>query len=67
MADRFQVRQALGGKLACLQPLIDRVAGIAGGGQMVSQEFGLTFDEIGEVLLQRRCDARVQLLAPVAQ
>ena len=67
MADRFEVRQARCGMLAGLQPLIDRALGIAGGGQMMGQEFGLALDEIGEMLLQHCRDSGVQFLPPGAQ
>jgi hypothetical protein len=67
MADGFEMRQALRGILASLQPLIDRAFGIAGGGQMMRQEFGLALDEICEVSLQHRRDAGVQLLSSRAQ
>ena len=55
MADRFEVGKALGGMPAGFQPLIDRALGIAGARQMMGQEFWLALDEIGEILLQRRC------------
>lgn len=67
VADRLEVRQALGGVSAGLKPLIDRAPDIAGGGQMMRQELGLALDEIGEVLLQCRCDPAMQLSAPGAQ
>ena len=67
MADGFEVRQALGGMLAGLEPLIDGVLVVSGSGQMVSQELGLAFDEIGKMLLQRCCDAGVQFLPPSSQ
>ena len=66
MADRLQVSGALGGMPAGLQPLIDRALGIAGRGQVVSQELRLALDEIGEVLLQHRRDVGVQFLPPCA-
>jgi hypothetical protein len=66
MADGLEMRQALGGTLASLQPLIDGALGVAGGGQMMSQEFRLALDEIREMLLQRRRDAGVQFLPPSA-
>ena len=59
--------QALGGMLAGLQPLIDRALGVAGGGQMMGQEFGLALDEIGEILLQHRRDPGMQFLPSSAQ
>ena len=43
-------RRALAGP----QPVIDRAFGIAGGGQMMGQAFGLALDEIGEIRLKRR-------------
>src|SRR5215472_1659795 len=49
MSYRLAMGGALGRILAGLEPLIDRTLRVAGGGQMVSQEFGLTFDKIGEV------------------
>ena len=67
MADRFEVGQSRRGMLAGLQPLIDRALGIAGGRQMMGEQFGLALDEIGEMLLQRRRDARVQFLPSSAQ
>jgi hypothetical protein len=33
----------------------------------MGESFGLAFEEIGEMLFQRRRDARVQLLPPPAQ
>jgi len=67
MADRFEMRQTRGGILAGLQPLIDRTLGIAGGGQMMRQEFRLALDEIGEMLFQHGRDPGVQFLPPCAQ
>jgi len=67
VADCFEVRQALGSMSAGLQPLIDRAVGCPGGSQMVRKEFGLTLDEVGKVLLERRRDAGVQFLPPDAQ
>src|SRR5262245_28060312 len=46
MADRLDMGGALSGILAGVQPLIDGASGIAGGGQMMRQEFGLPLDEI---------------------
>ena len=59
MADGFEMRQALGGMLTGLQPLIDSPFGIAGCRQMMGQEFGLALDNVGEMLLQRRRDPSV--------
>ena len=50
MADRFEMGRARRGMLAGLQPLIDGALGIAGGGQMMGEQFGLALDEIGEML-----------------
>ena len=67
MADRFEMGQARRGMAAGFQPLIDRALGIAGGGQMMGQQFGLALDEIGEMLFQRRSDPGMQFLPPPAQ
>src|SRR5215831_3424256 len=67
MADRFEMRQARRGMLAGLQPSIDGMLGITGGGQMMGQEFGLTLDEIGEMLLENGCHSGVQFLSPDTQ
>ena len=67
MTDRFEMRRARRGMSAGLQPLIDRALGIAGSGQMMGQEFGLALDEVSEILLQHRRDARVQFLPSSAQ
>ena len=52
---------------AGLQPLIHGALGVAGGGQMMRQEFRLALDEIGEISFQHRRGAGVQFLAPAAQ
>jgi hypothetical protein len=67
MGDRFGMRQTPGRMPTGLQPLIDGAFGIAGGGQMMCQEFGLALDEIGEARLQRGRDAGVQFLSAPAQ
>ena len=48
MADRLEVSEARRGILTGLQPLIDCALGIAGGSQMMGEEFGLPLDEIVE-------------------
>jgi len=67
MADCFEIGQALGSMSAGLEPLIDRPLGVSGGGQMMCQKLGLALDGIGEMLLQRRCDAGVQFLSSCPQ
>jgi hypothetical protein len=67
MSNRFEVSQSRRGMLPGLQPLLDRALGIAGGGQVMGEQFGLALDEIGEVLLERRRDARVQFLPSAAE
>src|SRR5215471_19121682 len=62
MADRFQVRETRRGVSSRLKPLVDGAFSIAGGGQMMSQEFGLALDEIDKLLVQHHRDARVQFL-----
>ena len=64
MADRFEMRRARRSMLTRFQPLVDGPLGIAGGGEMMRQQFRLALDEIGEILFQHRRDARVQLLPP---
>jgi hypothetical protein len=59
MADRFEMGQAQRSRSAGLQPLIDGALGITGGRQMMRQQFGLPFDEIGKTLLQHRRDTGV--------
>ena len=60
MADCFEMRQTRRRIPARFQPLIDRDLSVAGGGQMVGQEFRLSFNDVGEILFQRRCDGSVQ-------
>src|SRR5215469_15598935 len=62
MADRFQVRQTRRGISAGYEPLVDGAVGVAGGGQMMSQELWLALCEIGELLDQRNRDAGMQFL-----
>ena len=60
MTDRLAVRRTLGGILPRLQPLIDRAFGVSGSRQVMGEQFWLALDQIGEMLFQRSCDARVQ-------
>jgi hypothetical protein len=50
-----------------LQPLIDRAFGVPGSRQVMGEQFRLALDQIGEMLFQRRRDARVQFLPSPAQ
>jgi len=61
------MRQALGGILAGLEPLIHGTLDIRCRSEMMGEQLGLSLDEISEMLLQHSRDARVQLLAPAAQ
>ena len=47
--------------------MIDSAFGGAGSHQVMGEELRLALDEIGDILFQRRRDARVQFLAPPAQ
>ena len=67
MGNRFVVGRTGRRVLAGLEPLTDRAFSVTGGGQMMGQEFGLAFDEIGEMLLQNGANAGVQFLASRAQ
>ena len=67
MGDRFDMSQASGRILAGLQPLIDRAFGVASSRQVMGEQFRLALDKIGEMLFQRRRDARVQFLPSPAQ
>jgi len=67
MAQRFEMRQALGGILAGLEPLVYGTLDIRCRSEMMGEQLGLSLDEISEMLLQYSRDARVQLLAPPAQ
>ena len=67
MGDRFEVSELRCGMLPGLQPLIDRTLRVAGGRQVIGEQLGLAFDEIGKMRFQRRRDARVQFLPPAAQ
>ena len=67
MGNRFEVSQSRGGMLPRLKPLLDRAFAVAGSRQMMGEQFGLALDEIDEMLFQRSCDARVQLLSSPAQ
>jgi hypothetical protein len=51
VTNRLEVSRTRRCELAGLEPLIDCTLGIAGGGQMMRQEFRLALDEIGETLL----------------
>ena len=50
MGNRFEVSQLRCGMLPCLQPLIGRAFDVAGRSQVMGEELGLAFDEIGEML-----------------
>jgi hypothetical protein len=67
MAQRFEMRQALGGILAGLEPLIHGTLDIRCRSEMMGEQLGLSLDEISEMLLQHSRDARVQLRAAGAQ
>ena len=54
MGNRLEVSQSRRGILAGLQPLLDRTFGVAGGGQMMGEQFRLALDDIGEMRFQRR-------------
>ena len=62
MGDRSQVSEMCRGMLPRAQPLIDRAFGISGCGQVMSEQFRLALDEIGEMRFERRRDASMQLL-----
>ena len=53
--------------LTRFQPLVDGLLGIAGGGQMMSQEFGLNLNEVGTIPLQNCRNTGVQLLSSRTQ
>ena len=67
MTDRLAVRRTLGGVLPRLQPLIDGPFGVSGSRQVMGEQFRLALDQIGEMLFQRSCGARVQFLQTPAQ
>src|ERR1700730_529323 len=68
MGNRFYVSQFPSGMLPGLQPLIDCGFGVASSRQVMGEQFRLALDEFGEMLFQRRRDARVQFLpAPAEQ
>src|ERR1700730_7391738 len=67
MGNRFDVSQSLRGMLPRPKPLINRALRIAGGRQMMGEQFWLALDEIGEMLFEPRRDARVQFLPSPAQ
>ena len=58
MGDRFEVGQSRRGMLPRLQPLLDRTFGVVRSRQVVGEQLGLPLGEIGEMLFQRRRDAR---------
>ena len=66
MGNRFEVSRVRRGMLAGLQPLIDGALGVAGGCQMMGEQFGLALDEIGEMLLPvpRRRARAIPAVAP---
>ena len=64
---RFKMGQARHRILAGLQPLVDRAPCVAGGREMMGEEFGPPLDKIGETLLQCRRDTSVQFLPSCAQ
>ena len=66
MGNRLVVGRTGRRVLAGLEPLTDRAFSVAGGGQMMRQELGFAFDEVGEMVLQNGADAGVQFLAPRA-
>jgi hypothetical protein len=56
MTNRFQMSRARRSISTCVEPLIDSTLRIAGGCQMMRQQFGLALDDVGEILLQHRRD-----------
>ena len=62
MGNRFEVSRLLRGMLPRLQPLMGGALRVAGGCQMMGEQFGLALDEIGEMRFQCRGDAPMQFL-----
>ena len=67
MTDRLNVGGMRCSKLAGLEPLRDGALDLGGAGQVMGEQLRLALDEIGEMLFQRRPDARVQFLPSSAQ
>src|SRR5262249_4684223 len=67
MPDRFAMCEACGSKLASFEPLRHCTFCLGRTRQVVSKQFGLALNEIGEMLLQHARDTSMQLLAPRAQ
>ena len=59
MGNRFDVSRLRCRMLPRPQPLIDRTFGVTGRRQVMGEQLRLALDQIGEMLFQRRRDARV--------
>src|SRR5436190_22734205 len=67
MSNRFEVSRLLRGMPPRLQPLMGSALRVAGGCQMMGEQFGLALDEIGETRFQCRSDTPMQFLPSPAQ
>ena len=67
MGNRFEVSRLLCGMLPRLQPLMRGALRVAGGCQMMGEQFGVARDEIGEMRFQCRGDAPMPFLPLRAQ
>jgi hypothetical protein len=62
MRDCLDVSEAAGRTLTSLQPLLGGAFAVSGSSQVVRQQFGLPFDQIGKILLKDTGDAGMQFL-----
>ena len=67
MGYRFEVSRLRRGMPPRLQPVMGGALRVAGGRQMMGEQFGLALDEIGEMRFQCRGDAPMQFLPSPAQ